>query len=359
MALAVSPELAEALCGDIRAFLDASAAEVPGSVSSRNGRSIVNHTTGRLQGYFANLQSALPKSSIAALAAQWVQVLPADREASDAEVASIEDQARAILTPAVEGLSDELITDLSENGAVAYTESARQVRDAALEEFDLEAPEDQAFSGVISFLEVIPGIRDLPVPQEIQTFARAWSTGRVVGLNETSLTELSGTIARALRKKNRGVADVARAIKAKFGDFDSNRAALIANTEMNSMMSIAARERGMSLGATGKVWVTVGDDRVSQEICQPNESEGRIAIRQFFGSGHENPPGHPRCRCAIVTLGSTRSSVAQGASPAGTRSFLRAVGTTVRVGETIVPILRPIPASGVTGARAVTGVTTP
>ena len=338
----------------LRAFQDATASMVPGSVSGRNGRIIVNETTRRVQQYFRDLQNALPRQPIAALAAQWSQVLPADREASDAEVASIEEQARQILAPAIDAESEAFVTALAEPGAVAYTESARQVTNAAVKEFGLSEPAE--FSQGAVFVEVIPGLRDLPVPQEISTFARAWSTGRVVGLDDTSLNELSGTIARALRQKNRGVADVARAIQGKFTEFDTDRAQLIANTEMNSMMSIAARERGLSLGATGKVWIDVGDDRVSQEICQPNAAEGRIDIVKFFGSGHENPPGHPRCRCAIATVGATRATVAQGISPSGTANFLRSVGKTVRIGEIIVPVLRPPPGST---AAAVTGVTAP
>ncbi len=342
MVIAAPPDPA-GLVQDLRAFLDETSAEVPGSVSSRNGRRIVNATTERLQRYFRALERAMPRRSIAALSAQWAQVIPSDREASDGEVAQIEQQARAIISPSVDALSDRLETLLSENGAVAYTESARQVQDAAVKEFGLPAPEVPQFSCPARFVEVIPGIRDLPVPEEIRQFARAWSTGRVVGLDETSLTELSETIARALRQKNRGVADVARALRAKFDSFSDDRAALIANTEMNSMMSTAALEKGLSLGSTQKTWITVGDDRVSQQICEPNEADGRIDIRGAFGSGHTNTPGHPRCRCSIVTLGATRASVAEGVSPAGQQSFLRLVGTTAVIGLIVEPILRPPP----------------
>ena len=48
-----------------------------------------------------------------------------------------------------------------------------------------------------------------------------------------------------------------------------------------------------------KSWVTVGDLRVSKEICQLNEAAGAIPIDQPFPSGHMFQPGHPNCRCTV------------------------------------------------------------
>jgi hypothetical protein len=63
-----------------------------------------------------------------------------------------------------------------------------------------------------------------------------------------------------------------------------------------------------ALGATEKAWITRGDLRVDL-VCDRNESEGLIRIRDNFRSGHLTPPAHPGCRCTVEYLGVTRRSM--------------------------------------------------
>jgi hypothetical protein len=57
-----------------------------------------------------------------------------------------------------------------------------------------------------------------------------------------------------------------------------------------------AKERGVKF----KLWITAGDDRVSEDICLVNEAQGWIAADKDFSSGDSVPPGHPNCRCTVT-----------------------------------------------------------
>jgi hypothetical protein len=146
-----------------------------------------------------------------------------------------------------------------------------------------------------------------------------------VGIDDTSLLRLTNTIESAmLRGRTSGVAEVARAIDQAFPEFKKGRSALIATTEMNFAMSRGAFNRAAAMGSRLKQWITVGDDRVSQIICQPNEggSQRGIPIDASFASGHVTTPGHPRCRCSVAFFGASRSQIEVGLTPEGRREWV-------------------------------------
>jgi hypothetical protein len=86
--------------------------------------------------------------------------------------------------------------------------------------------------------------------------------------------------------------------------FSSARAELIAFTEIGNANSNAALEALKGAADSGltvtKAWLTAGDDRVDEDICEANEDEGDIPVDQAFQSGDMAPLGHPRCRCSLV-----------------------------------------------------------
>ena len=86
--------------------------------------------------------------------------------------------------------------------------------------------------------------------------------------------------------------------------FSSARAELIAFTEIGNANSNAALEALDGMADSGltvtKAWLTAGDDRVDEDICEANEDEGDIPVDQAFQSGDMAPLGHPRCRCSLV-----------------------------------------------------------
>lgn len=73
----------------------------------------------------------------------------------------------------------------------------------------------------------------------------------------------------------------------------------IARTEARFATEESQKQNAKARGAQFKVWITAGDDRVSDE-CQENEAAGPIPIDDTFPSGADKPPEHPNCRCTLA-----------------------------------------------------------
>lgn len=88
--------------------------------------------------------------------------------------------------------------------------------------------------------------------------------------------------------------------------FDGDRAGIIARTEIaraNSEGQLNGYRDAIKLGIDiKKMWVTVDDDDVDEEICRKNEEDGAIPVDAEFSSGDTAPPGHPNCRCVVVPV---------------------------------------------------------
>lgn len=86
--------------------------------------------------------------------------------------------------------------------------------------------------------------------------------------------------------------------------FSPDRARLIAETEVgnaNSAGTLAGYQAAQDAGVEiYKSWMTQGDERVDEDICQANEDQGPIPVDEPFQSGHMHPLGHARCRCYMV-----------------------------------------------------------
>ena len=284
-------------------------ATLPGAIDSPEGQELMKRMATEVASYFSALEEHLPISAISTLISREIvasDVKPTDR----ALILSWRAKIEALLAPAVAKASPRLFGIIAEMVSRAYLVGATQSEDA------LQAQVREA--------ELIAGIMDLPIPEEITSWARAYSSFRVVGIDETTRQQLAITIADAMQGESRGVGAVAQAIKGRFGNFSVHRANMIAHTEMGNAMSLGARERAESLGSQQKEWIAVGDERTSEE-CMTNMAQGRIPVGQSFSSGHDQPLAHPLCRCAVAYTGATRASVTRGASPQGRQSWLTGV----------------------------------
>jgi hypothetical protein len=149
---------------------------------------------------------------------------------------------------------------------------------------------------------------------QVNERAAAWAKDRAAELvsfdDDADASIVDATIEGIRRIVTNGLLDnigkdeIADAIEAGYA-FSPERADLIARTEIsraNSMGSLvgargARDELGMDLK---KEWSTAGDDKVDEDICQPNEDQGPIGLDDYFDSGDESVPGHPNCRCVMV-----------------------------------------------------------
>lgn len=110
------------------------------------------------------------------------------------------------------------------------------------------------------------------------------------------LDEVAAVLADGL-ERGEGVSAIATALRGVLDD--RNWAEMTAWTETNRAISAAALDTYRLAGVDGKSWFTAADQRVCP-ICKANEDQGAIALGVPFASGDEHPPGHPRCRCAVV-----------------------------------------------------------
>jgi hypothetical protein len=89
-----------------------------------------------------------------------------------------------------------------------------------------------------------------------------------------------------------------KAVEKKRNELITERAGVIAQTEMGRALEEGAFVGAKEQGNTHKVWITAGESFVC-EICEGNQAQGPIPISDAFRSGHQTPPAHPRCYCTL------------------------------------------------------------
>jgi hypothetical protein len=117
---------------------------------------------------------------------------------------------------------------------------------------------------------------------------------RVGGMAETRLAQ----VADALEDDDGGPLDgLVRAIEQELGN--EARALLVTQTETTWSMAEGMLGVFYQAGATTTAWATARDSRVCAS-CDANQAAGYLPIGEPFPSGATTPPGHVRCRCALL-----------------------------------------------------------
>jgi len=73
----------------------------------------------------------------------------------------------------------------------------------------------------------------------------------------------------------------------------------VAWTETARAQGAAASEIYRQRGVARNEWMTAHDQRVCP-LCAANDAAGPVDVGDPFPSGDVWPPGHPRCRCALI-----------------------------------------------------------
>jgi len=118
-------------------------------------------------------------------------------------------------------------------------------------------------------------------------------------MNKTK-DSLSETIARTIidgAERGLSIDEVRDNIMDRVGD--SERARMIARTEMNRALNAGAMEAMSQVDIEQVEWVENPD---ACPVCAENGSADNAVrdIGKEYPSGHTQPPAHPNCRCAIV-----------------------------------------------------------
>ncbi|MBN1629629.1 MAG: hypothetical protein JW990_07695 [Thermoleophilia bacterium] len=141
-------------------------------------------------------------------------------------------------------------------------------------------------------------------------FLKDRAAARVTMINQATRSSLNTLLTKAM-DDGWSYGKTAKAIREQFEGFAGrmpqkhiqSRAHLVAVQEAGEAYEHGNLAVGQELQAAGlqmeKSWLTVGDDRVSEQ-CQMDEAAGWIPLDDVFPSGNDCPPGHVACRCCAL-----------------------------------------------------------
>ena len=134
-----------------------------------------------------------------------------------------------------------------------------------------------------------------PPMQSAINYASKRAGWLIKNMNTETVSRLQTVISNGIANK-RGVPGVTSDLRKAFTDMSGPRAKMIARTETNDALSQAFMDRAKDMKIEAKEWI-VSDPC---PICAGNEGDGVIPIDESFSSGHDRPPAHPNCRCAVA-----------------------------------------------------------
>jgi len=184
------------------------------------------------------------------------------------------------LDPILRTFSDELQVNIQGHLATAYLKGSAQMT-----------------SWGRTKLEGKPILYEGPPMQDAINYASKHTATLIKGLNEETTERMKTTISNAIKEK-RGIDGLARDIRKGFDDMSKVRSQVIARTETADALEQSFMDRSKAMGITGKEWIVTEPC----PICEANGNAGVIPIKDLFPSGHERPPAHPNCRCALAPV---------------------------------------------------------
>lgn len=137
---------------------------------------------------------------------------------------------------------------------------------------------------------------DLGISQYSDALAKAADsyTGELItGITDTTRDRIKQSISTSLRLGENQQQALSR-LESVAGDL--NRAEMIARTETVRSYNKGITLFGQESNATAKTWEVSSDPC---PICEANGLDGEIPFDQEFGSGDDEPPAHPNCRCSM------------------------------------------------------------
>lgn len=118
----------------------------------------------------------------------------------------------------------------------------------------------------------------------------------IKNMDQETVSRLGRVISDGIAHK-RGVPGITSDLRKTFTDMSKYRAETIARTETADALGEAFMDRAKDMLIEGKEWIWPGG---KCGICGANEGDGVIPIDASFTSGHQRPPAHPNCRCALA-----------------------------------------------------------
>ena len=168
------------------------------------------------------------------------------------------------------------------------------------------AGEQETFTGAIRTAvqnggEAAADMLSTNIPQSTESFIAEYLTdggfSRLTGdLDKTTVDNLAKAVADAY-ESGADFDGVVQAVKDSFADAMSNRARMIAQTELNDAWNQSVFHFGGEAGATMKSWIIEPGACI---ICIGNSLQGSIPMEEDFDSGDDAPTAHPFCNCSLM-----------------------------------------------------------
>jgi SPP1 gp7 family putative phage head morphogenesis protein len=244
--------------------------------------------------YAKQLRDALAAAfDPAALAAAWIALHPKGTgSVSRPALAQFLSRAREAITAALKRVLDRLWPEawvLGEKSAEALTAGLETPDWGTWKPGDYEAAQEIAG----------PGLRQLLAEAGI----------RIKSIADSRLEELSAVLEQTLASDEvtremdqpKPVTLSVQSLADQLRDVLDNpgRAELVAQTEIARAQSSAALREYAESAVERVEWSTAEDAKVCPR-CDADEAAGPVPIHTAFPSGNLMPPGHPRCRCALI-----------------------------------------------------------
>lgn len=148
---------------------------------------------------------------------------------------------------------------------------------------------------VIKGLPGTPEFEGPPISQAID-YAKKRGAQLVKGMEEETKRRLATVVSDGIKNK-RGIDGLARDIRNTFEDMARDRSKTIARSETADALQQAFMDTSEDMGVTGKESIPV--EPIDKD-CLDNAAAGVIPIKDDFPSGHNRPPYHPNCKCAMA-----------------------------------------------------------
>lgn len=194
---------------------------------------------------------------------------------------AVTDGVDAIMDPILAVFQDQFNTDIEGRAVTAY----------------LRGSAEMIAWGKANLPGVALPFEGPPIQQAID-YAQKRGAELVTGMNGETKRRLGQVVSDGIKNK-RGVDGLARDIRGAFDDMARDRSKTIARTETADALEQAFMDRSNDLGVTGKEWIPIAP---LDEDCLDNAAAGVIKINATFPSGHERPPAHPNCVCALAPV---------------------------------------------------------
>ena len=197
---------------------------------------------------------------------------------------TLESELAAALTPYLRSMEAALTHELEGEMAKIYIDGSTQMMSWGKTKGGLPI----AFEG--------------PPVKEAIAYAKDHCGTMVTKMTVESQRQIANTVAEAIRGK-RGIEGMQRDIRAtmermRVGDPTRKgipRARMIARTESNDALSQSFLDNGNAMEVPYKEWIVF--DPCTK--CDPNEGD-IVPFNDIFSTGHERPPIHPSCNCAMA-----------------------------------------------------------